>query len=159
GTGGNVSASRWQHRHPGKVAALFENRSDNCVSPRRKPTAISKRPPMRLLLASSEVHPYSKSGGLADMVGALAKTLARAGHQVGLVTPLYRGIRERVPELKQFDARLDLPLGRRHVQAEVWTMQPEENLTIYFIHQPDYYQRGGLYQDNGFDYSDNAERF
>ena len=43
---------------------------------------------MRVLLASSEVHPYSKTGGLADMVGALARTLAQSGHQVGLVTPL-----------------------------------------------------------------------
>ena len=47
---------------------------------------------MKILLASSEALPYSKTGGLADMVGALAKFLARAGHQVGVVTPLYRGI-------------------------------------------------------------------
>ena len=52
---------------------------------------------MKILLASSEVHPYSKTGGLADMVGALAKALARDGHQVGLVTPLYAGIAERFP--------------------------------------------------------------
>ena len=43
---------------------------------------------MRILLVSSEVHPYSKTGGLADMVGSLAKTLARDGHRVGVVTPL-----------------------------------------------------------------------
>ena len=43
---------------------------------------------MNILLASSEAHPYSKTGGLADMTGALAKALARAGHRVGLVTPL-----------------------------------------------------------------------
>ena len=48
---------------------------------------------MKILLASSEVHPYSKTGGLADMVGALGKALARAGHKVRMVTPLYRGIR------------------------------------------------------------------
>ena len=40
---------------------------------------------MRILLASSEVHPYSKTGGLADMVGSLAKALARAGHRVTLI--------------------------------------------------------------------------
>ena len=51
---------------------------------------------MRILLASSEVHPYSKTGGLADMAGALAKALAREGHQVGLVTPLYTGDRKSV---------------------------------------------------------------
>src|SRR5690242_12389818 len=51
---------------------------------------------MRILLASSELHPYSKTGGLADMCGALAKYLAAAGEEVIAVTPLYRGIRERV---------------------------------------------------------------
>ncbi len=58
---------------------------------------------MRILLASSEVHPYSKTGGLADMVGALGKALARAGHQVGIVTPLYRGIAEKFPEISRVD--------------------------------------------------------
>ncbi|MEI8045664.1 MAG: glycogen/starch synthase, partial [Verrucomicrobiota bacterium] len=58
---------------------------------------------MRILLASSEVHPYSKTGGLADMVGALARTLAGQGHRVGVVTPLYAGIRERFPAVKQLD--------------------------------------------------------
>ena len=43
---------------------------------------------MKILLASSEVHPFSKTGGLADMVGALGKALARAGHEARIVTPL-----------------------------------------------------------------------
>lgn len=114
---------------------------------------------MKILLASSELHPYSKTGGLADVVGALAKTLARAGHQVGVVTPLYRGVRERFPEIKPFDWHLDLPLGNCRVQAGVLTAQPMENLTIYFVHQAEFYQRAGLYQDHGVDYPDNAGRF
>ena len=52
---------------------------------------------MKILLASSEVHPYSKTGGLADMVGALGKALVRAGHEARIVTPLYRGLREKFP--------------------------------------------------------------
>ena len=72
---------------------------------------------MRILLAGSEVHPYSKTGGLADMVGSLAKTLARAGHRVGVVTPLYAGIRERFPDLKQLELPLDFPLGRATCRA------------------------------------------
>ena len=52
---------------------------------------------MKILLASSEIHPFSKTGGLADMVGALGKALACAGHEARIVTPLYRGIRERFP--------------------------------------------------------------
>ncbi|MBI2926998.1 MAG: glycogen synthase GlgA [Verrucomicrobia bacterium] len=115
--------------------------------------------PLRILLASSEVFPYSKTGGLADMVGAFAKSLAHEGHRVGVVTPLYRGIRERFPDLARFDWHLDLPLGFRRVQAEVWTLNPTELLTIYFIQQPEFYHRATLYQDNGADYPDNAERF
>ena len=72
---------------------------------------------MKILLASSEIHPFSKTGGLADMVGALGKALARAGHEARLVTPLYRGIRERFPQMRRVDWQFDLPLGDRHVQA------------------------------------------
>jgi starch synthase len=114
---------------------------------------------MRILLASSEVHPYSKTGGLGDMVGALSKTLARAGHQVGLVTPLYLGIRERFPGLKPLDFPLDFPLGAKRVRGEVWALEPSAGLTIYFIDQPEFYQRPTLYQQYGVDYPDNAERF
>jgi starch synthase len=114
---------------------------------------------MRILLASSEVYPYSKSGGLADMVAALGKWLGRAGHQVGIVTPLYRGIFDRFPGLTKLDYWLDVPLGPYRTQAEIWTLQPSEGLTIYFVHQPLFYDRGSLYQEGGHDYPDNAQRF
>src|SRR5207245_4191724 len=114
---------------------------------------------MKILLASSEVHPYSKTGGLADMVGALGKTLARAGHQVGIVTPLYLGVLEQFPDLKLQNIPLDLALGVTRVAGEIWTREPEPRLTIYFVDQPGFYQRPGLYQQYGLDYPDNAERF
>ena len=56
---------------------------------------------MKILLASSEAVPYAKTGGLADMVGALAKFLARAGHDVALVMPLYRETREKFPDIRR----------------------------------------------------------
>ena len=114
---------------------------------------------MKILLASSEVFPYSKTGGLADMVGALGKTLARAGHQVGIVTPLYLGIRERFPALKRQNLPLDIPLGVNRVVGEVWALESTPGLTIYFVDQPGFYQRPTLYQQFGIDYPDNAERF
>ena len=114
---------------------------------------------MKLLLATSELHPFSKSGGLADMVAALAKALGRAGHRVGVVTPLYRGIRERFPGLKWFDYRIDLPLGLGRARAEVWTLEPSEGVTIYFIECPEFFDRASLYYENGVDYPDNAHRF
>jgi starch synthase len=114
---------------------------------------------MKLLLASSEVHPYSKSGGLADMVGALAKALGRAGHKVGVVTPLYQGIREKFPKLQRLDYSLNLPLGSAWVQARVLTLQPSDGVIIYFIDCPPFYDRPGLYNENHTDYPDNAQRF
>src|SRR5258708_956722 len=112
---------------------------------------------MKILLASSEVHPYSKTGGLADMVGSLGKALARMGHQVGIVTPLYLGIRERLAELVPGQLPLEFPLGVRHVRGEVWVLEPMPGLTVYFIDQPGFFQRDGLYQKDGVDYPDNAE--
>lgn len=114
---------------------------------------------MRILLASSEVYPYSKTGGLADMTGALAKELARGGHQAGIVTPLYGGIRERFPHLKLLDLPLDIPLGVRRARGEVWALEPVPGLTVYFVEAPEFFQRSGLYQKDGVDYPDNAERF
>ena len=114
---------------------------------------------MRVLLASSEVYPYSKTGGLADMVAALAKSLAGAGAQVGVVTPLYRGIRDRFPEMQKLDWRMDLPLGSRRVTAEIYQRKLGARLTFYFLDQPGFYDRPELYQQNNQDYPDNPERF
>lgn len=93
------------------------------------------------------------------MVAALAKSLGRAGHQVGLITPLYRAVRQKHPDLRPFDWEIDLPLGTHRVQARVRTATPSQNLTIYFIDQPGFYDRPGLYNEGGVDYLDNAQRF
>ena len=114
---------------------------------------------MKILLASSEVHPYSKTGGLADMVGSLGKALARAGHKVGIATPLYLGIRERFPRLQKTDLSLDFPLGLRPMHGEVWSFEDDHGVSVYFIDEPGFYQRSGIYQKDGIDYPDNAERF
>lgn len=114
---------------------------------------------MRILLGTSELHPFSKTGGLADMVGALGKWLAKAGHTVGVVTPLYRGIQERFKEMQPFDYELTLPLGARMVSARVWLLELNGRLRIYFIDVPEFFDRAAPYQENGVDYPDNAERF
>lgn len=115
---------------------------------------------MRVLLASSEVHPYSKTGGLADMVGALAKALARAGHEIFLVTPLYAGIREKFADIQPTNWKLDLPMGGRRIEGRIWKTSPMAGLTIYFIDQPEFYFRHSPYlQPDGISYADNDERF
>src|SRR5205814_4188435 len=145
---GNASTNRWRRGHATRSSILYQNGAN-----RRRLSW------MRILLASSEAHPYSKTGGLADMVGALGKTLARAGHEVGLVTPLYAGVRERFPQLKSLGMELDFPLGPRRVAGEVLTLAGPAGFTVYFVEASVFYDRPGLYQIHGTDYSDNAERF
>ena len=114
---------------------------------------------MKILLASSEVFPFSKTGGLADMVGALARALANEGHEVRVVTPLYRGIREKFPALRKVAWNFDLPLGLQQVQAELWELDAARGLKIYFVDQPGFFDRAGIYQENHLSYADNAERY
>ncbi len=101
---------------------------------------------MNILHASSEVFPYSKTGGLADATAALANAQAAAGHRVTLITPLYRGIREQFPALE--------PLDQAEPAVKIWQFKPEQNLTLLFIDEPKWFDRNDLYG-----HSDDAERF
>jgi starch synthase len=114
---------------------------------------------MKILLASSEVYPFSKTGGLADMVGGLGGALVNAGHDVIIVTPLYRGIREQFPDLRRVDWQFDLPMGAKNVRAELWELDRSGQAKAYFIDHPGYFNRNGIYLENHVSYDDNAERF
>ena len=115
--------------------------------------------PISLLHATSELHPFSKTGGLGDMVGALTQALARNGHPVHVVTPLYRGIRDRFPEIQPTDWRFEIRIGPTLVPGRFLRLDPEPNLTVWFVDQPAYFDRPGLYHERLRDYSDNAARF
>jgi starch synthase len=113
---------------------------------------------MRILLVTSELHPYSKTGGLADMVWGLARNLAEAGHRVGVVTPLYRSIWNRHrPE--SMDWNMELVMGGRTVRPQVRTLQPHPGLDLYFVDAPEYFDRDGIYGDAHGEHWDNGERF
>lgn len=114
---------------------------------------------MRVLLASSECFPYSKTGGLADMVGALGKALGADGHEVHIVTPLYAGIREKHPGLRREELEINVQLGARIVSGHVWSVEPARNVKVLFIEQREFYERAALYGEGGRDYPDNAARF
>lgn len=114
---------------------------------------------MKILLASSEVYPFSKTGGLADMVAALGRALVKAGHDAVMVTPLYRGILESFPAARPVDWRFNLPLGQRHAQGGLWELTRPGEPKVYFLEHNAYFNRAGIYQENNNNYADNAERF
>lgn len=114
---------------------------------------------MNILLASAELHPFSKTGGLADMVSALGKSLAAEGHEVGVMTPLYRGIRERFENLEPLDYEVNVPMNGTMASGGIAALRFKKNLTIYFVDQPEYYDRPALYGEDNMEYPDNPERF
>ena len=114
---------------------------------------------MRILQATSEFFPYSKTGGLADMVAGLSGALAELGEDVTVATPLYRGIREQVPDLKPFGPKVILPLGKQTFTGRWWKATESNGLTLLFLEQEDFYDRPGLYMVNENGYWDNPERF
>ena len=89
----------------------------------------------------------------------LGKALARAGHEAAIVTPLYRGVRKKFPGINRVDWKFDLPLGARQVTAGLWSLEIEKGPTVYFIDQPEFFERAEIYQENNVSYADNAERF
>ena len=82
---------------------------------------------MNILHVSSEVFPYAKTGGLADMTASLAKAQAEAGHRVTLVTPLYRGIREQFDGIRPSGIEFSVALGQAEKTATIWQLDATEN--------------------------------
>lgn len=100
---------------------------------------------MKIALCTSEAVPFAKTGGLADVCGALPLELENLGHEVVLVMPKYPSVRASGAFLKKLDNDFDwMPLG--------------ETSRAYFL-KHDMFLRGGLYGDRFGDYPDNLRRF
>jgi starch synthase len=114
---------------------------------------------MHVLLATSELHPFSKTGGLADMVAALAAALANRGMHVTVVTPAYWGIAKKFPQLAPVGWNFDVALGGRLVSGSFLRWSAGPNLDYWFVEQPEFFHRKQLYHEAGRDYVDNDARF
>jgi starch synthase len=108
---------------------------------------------VRILTVGSEARPFAKTGGLADVLGALPKALTRLGHTVDLVIPKYRGI-----DVGEPIARLRVDLGGRATEAQIHAIECEGLRTIFVGHSG-YFDRDHLYGVADSDYADNPERF
>jgi starch synthase len=114
--------------------------------------------PLRILLISSEVEPFAKTGGLADVAGALPKALAALGHDVRVLMPRYRGV-ERHTTLSTAVARIRVPVGERPTEGTLLEGRLGGDIPIYFLAHDRYYDRSALYGGGDGDYLDNCERF
>ncbi len=116
---------------------------------------------LNILISASEVVPFAKSGGLADVVGALPKALEKLGHSVIVVMPRYYIVDKQKYNLTPLEGALGVQMG---VIGEEWAevyqgTLPNSTVPIYFIENDHYFGRSGLYDEAGVGFNDNDNRF
>jgi starch synthase len=115
---------------------------------------------MNILLASSEVVPFAKTGGLADVCGALPVELAKLGHQPTVIMPAYRHVHKNDQRIEPTNLAFDIPIGGKIVRGRLLRSRlPGSSVPVYLVEQDDYFDRPELYREKGEDYKDNCERF
>ncbi len=115
---------------------------------------------MDVVLVASEAVPFSKTGGLADVAGALPGALEKQGHRPVLFLPAYRRTLQSGLELAEVSISLQIPVGAHIVEGRLLRARaPGSDVPVYLVHQPEYFDRDGLYGTGTADYDDNCERF
>ncbi len=112
---------------------------------------------MKILFVVSELLPFSKTGGLADVASALPAALAGLGHEVKVVTPAYASVRAAKPEPLGVPLSLSFPAGTFH--SELLSVSHGPNHQVLFLAQDALYDRPGIYGEGPWPYADNALRY
>jgi len=109
-------------------------------------------------MAASEAVPFSKTGGLGDVVGALPQALAAEGAEVAVVLPRYRATK--LEKAKELTSSLTVGLGTRLHFPKIWEAPKKARVRWLFVDYPPFFDRDSLYVGkDGRDYADNPERF
>ncbi|MDY3557075.1 glycogen synthase GlgA [Gemmata sp. JC717] len=125
---------------------------------------------LRVLVAASEVVGFAKTGGLADVAGALPAALARRGNTASVVMPFYNAVKRSGHPIERTGIVLPVPMGDRVLACRVYrSFLPNTSVPVFLIEHAPYFERDdpktgrGLYQEQGWggkqDYGDNGVRF
>ena len=115
--------------------------------------------PVSIVHVTAEYFPYARTGGLAEAVAGLAGFQQAAGLDVTAILPLYRTVRDEA-DLEPVGQPFIVSLGGRNEEARVFrTAGPTAGPQVYFIEHLEYFNRHGIYGENGADYPDNFRRF
>jgi starch synthase len=121
---------------------------------------------LNILFVSSEVEPFAKTGGLADVSSALPKAIKELGHEIRIMMPRYRFISERKFKLHDIIRlkEIPIPVGQGIEVGNVkssFISNVKEKVQVYFLDNAKYFGRDGIYQSpaSKTDYKDNDERF
>lgn len=114
---------------------------------------------MKIFTIASEVAPFAKTGGLADVTGSLPLELKKLGHQASIFLPKYKSVDEKKWNLELVLRDLPVPVGSEKLKAKVFRYVSKEEVEYFFLDYPDYFCRDELYGTPLHDYPDNDLRF
>ncbi len=114
---------------------------------------------MKVVIASSEVTPFAKTGGLADVTGTLSHVLKNMGCQVMVFLPYYREVWQKGISTEKLDVDVTVPIDRRILTVGIYRSVTPGGVSVYLLKRDEYYDRTCLYATPEGDYFDNLERF
>ena len=113
-----------------------------------------------VLFISAEVAPFSKAGGLADVVGALPKEISIKGQKVAVITPFYSIIDKKKYAIKYSGIKGNIQLGDNHFEYNLYQYKDDKGVDIFFVKNDHFFKRTGIYTDiDGEGFTDNNQRF
>jgi starch synthase len=118
-----------------------------------------KKSPLRVLMVFSEVAPFAKTGGLADVAGALPRALSELGCTVSIVMPFYNRFVEEIVSKNPLVEDLPVRLGSQLIGTDVYRGKLNDAIDVYFIRRDEFFDRTFLYGTPKGDYFDNFQRF
>ena len=114
---------------------------------------------MHIVFAASECVPFVKTGGLADVVGALPREIVKLGHKVTVYIPYYAQVRQRAPEKRPLIRSLTIPFEYYNRFVSILDGGVRDGVQYCFVDCPELFDRESLYGTQTGDYPDNWERF
>lgn len=133
---------------------IITDEKDDLKTAAKEEAAVTIKPKRKILFAASECTPFISTGGLAEVIGSLSKSLAQdEEYDVRVVLPLYSDIRGDYRQRFTYLGNINVPLGWRNQYCGIFSYE-ESGVTFYFLDNEYYFRRGGCYG-----YYDDGERF
>lgn len=133
---------------------IITDEKDDLKTAAKEEAAVTITPKRKILFAASECTPFIATGGLAEVIGSLSKSLAQdEEYDVRVVLPLYSDIRGDYRQRFAYLGNINVPLGWRNQYCGIFSYE-ESGVTFYFLDNEYYFRRGGCYG-----YYDDGERF
>ena len=120
---------------------------------------LSGIPPLHVVMASPEIAPFAKTGGLGDVLASLPRALERLGLRISLIMPAYHSVLQGGFQLDDAGLGFTVPISNSREAGTLLKTKMGRDITVYLIRADQYYDREHFYGTHGEDYLDNAERF